>query len=147
MFDEEHFVVQLPDDMLESVRAQIEQAQELRDDSFDLEFSSTFASAVDRRPAQQDKSYHTCPVAELRTLVTPSGVYICSYHRGKDKARLGDAVEENFGDLWKKADLTVIDPSRDCRFHCARHDINRAIADMAALPENPHPLKELDRFL
>ncbi|MGI5293044.1 radical SAM protein [Nonomuraea polychroma] len=147
MFDEEHFVVPLPDDMLESVRAQIVQAQELRDTSFDLEFSSTFAATVDRRPAQQDKSYRTCPVSELRTLVTPSGVYICSYHRGNDQARLGDAVDENFAALWKKADLTVIDPSRDCRFHCARNDINLAIADMAALPENPHPREEFDRFL
>ncbi|WP_219507910.1 radical SAM protein [Nonomuraea ceibae] len=147
LFDEQHFVVQLPDALLRSVRAQIEQARDLRDDSFDLEISSTFASAEDRRPAHQGKAYHTCSVAQLRTLVTPNGVYICSYHRGNDKARLGDAVDEDFSALWEKADLSIIDPSRDCRFHCARNDINLAIAGMAAVPENPHPREEFDRFL
>ncbi|MEV4078673.1 radical SAM protein [Nonomuraea fuscirosea] len=147
MFDEQHFVVQLPDDMLESVREQMAQVRELRDDSFDVELSSTFTSAENRRPTQQVKAYCTCPVAQLRTLVTPSGVYICSYHRGNDRARLGDAVEEDFADLWKKADLTVINPSRDCKFHCARHQTNDEIMDMAALPENPYPREEFDRFL
>lgn len=146
-FDEDHFVVPLPEHILDSVRAQIKEAQELRDDSFDLEFSSTYTSAEGQRPAQQDKAYRTCAVAQLRTLVTPSGVYICSYHRGNDQARLGDAVEEDFPTLWKKADLTVIDPSQDCRFHCARDGMNLAIADMASLPENPHPREEFDRFV
>ncbi|MGP4103998.1 radical SAM protein [Nonomuraea sp. KM90] len=147
MFDNKHRVVPLPDDVLMSVRAQVRQAQKLRDGSFDLEFSSTFTSVADQRPADQEKSYHTCPVAELRTLITPTGVYKCSYHRGNRQALLGDAVERNFIDLWREADQTVIDPSQDCDFHCARHQTNLDIVNMAALPENPHLCKEFDRFI
>jgi MoaA/NifB/PqqE/SkfB family radical SAM enzyme len=147
MFDDEHFIVPLPDEVLTSVRGQVAQAQKLREESFALEYSSTFQSLMEGRPAQQDKTYHTCLVAELRTLITPTGVYICPYFRGRDRARLGDAVDQNFADLWRQADRTVIDPSRDCKFHCARHETNLAIESMAAMTDNPRPLAEFDRFL
>ncbi|MBB5159527.1 radical SAM protein [Saccharopolyspora phatthalungensis] len=124
MFDDDHHIVGVPDEVLESVESQIAQARKLEDDGFSIIDSSTMLSLRTRSGPVQPKDYDRCRIAELRTLVTPSGVYICPYHRGNPKAQLGDAVTESLPEIWQNADRGLIDPSVDCRFHCARHDSN-----------------------
>ncbi|MFF9350118.1 radical SAM protein [Streptomyces sp. NPDC014734] len=124
MFDDDHHIVQVPEGMLESVDRQLAGAAGLESDSFQLVNSSTLTSLRSHTGPIQPKDYHRCRVAELRTLITPSGVYVCSYHRGNPLARIGDAVTDDLADIWKDSDRGIIDPSRDCRFHCARHRSN-----------------------
>ncbi|MEU0986807.1 radical SAM protein [Streptomyces sp. NPDC005953] len=121
MFDDDHHIIQVPEDILDSVDRQLEKAARLESDTFQLINSSTLTALRTHVGPVQPKEYHRCQVAELRTLITPSGVYVCSYHRGNPMARIGDAVTEDLADIWKKSDRGMIDPERDCRFHCARH--------------------------
>lgn len=145
MFNDDHYIVPLPASVMESIQAQVEAAMALRDDSFDLEFSSTLESVMQEQSRQQTKDYHTCKVAELRTLVTPTGVYMCSYHRGNEAALIGDAVEESFEELWRNANRESIDPSRDCKFHCARHSTN---LELLSRPNpNASLVEDYDRFI
>lgn len=90
--------------------------------------SSSLTALLAGRP-DQDKGYSMCPTAQLRTTITPSGVFACAYHRGKPGFRLGDVQSAPLRDVWDAADFTVVDPRRACRFHCARHDANRLILD------------------
>jgi MoaA/NifB/PqqE/SkfB family radical SAM enzyme len=145
MFNDEHFVMRLPEDVLSSVRQQLTAMQDLRDETFDLEISSTFTSVDEQRDEVQPKEYHACGVAELRTLVTPNGVYVCSYHRGNERAKLGDAVEQNFIDLWRDSSRSIVDPSQDCRFHCARHPANQEIMNLSSADVVSVP--DFDRFI
>ncbi|MFH8796064.1 radical SAM protein [Streptomyces sp. NPDC017941] len=124
MFDDDHHVVQVPTEILESVDRQLADAARLESDRFQLVNSSTLASLRTRVGPVQPKDYHRCRIAELRTLITPSGVYVCSYHRGNPLARIGDAVTDDLADIWQDSDRGIVDPSRDCRFHCARHRSN-----------------------
>lgn len=124
MFDEEHHVVGMAPEILESVNSQMSQAKRLESQSFKLIDSSTLRSLRQHNGPVQPKEYNHCGVAELRTLVTPSGVYVCPYHRGNPRARLGDAVTQGLPELWRESDRRIVDPSVDCRFHCARHDSN-----------------------
>ncbi|POM25288.1 molybdenum cofactor biosynthesis protein A [Actinomadura rubteroloni] len=124
MFDDEHHIVGVADAILESVESQLAMARKLEGDDFSIIDSSTLAALRAGAGRDQPKDYATCKVANLRTLITPSGVYICPYHRGNPKARLGDAVTDSLPVIWRDADRAVIDPRTDCTFHCARHDSN-----------------------
>jgi MoaA/NifB/PqqE/SkfB family radical SAM enzyme len=138
MLDEDHFTVnQRPGDIAR-VEEQLARLRELQDASFSLLSSSNWGAVRQQASPVQAKEYATCSVAELRTTVTPGGVYICPYHRGHDRGRIGDISDMSFAQMWAQADTTVIDPSRDCPFVCARHPANLAIGGMAA-PSAPHP--------
>jgi hypothetical protein len=86
-------------------------------------------------------------VAELRTTVTPTGVYVCPYHRGNPKGRIGDIQATSFAELWSAADTSVIDPSADCRFVCARHATNQEIELLAQRPEPAVLTEDFDLFI
>ncbi|WP_097870061.1 radical SAM protein [Streptomyces sp. rh34] len=124
MFDDDHHIVQVPEAVVESVDRQLAEAARLESDTFQLVNSSTLTALRNHVGPVQPKEYDRCRVSELRTLVTPSGVYVCAYHRGNPLARIGDAVTDNLADIWRDSDRGMIDPSRDCRFHCARHRSN-----------------------
>ena len=36
----------------------------------------------------------------MRTVVSPSGVYVCPYHRGNLNMRIGDIGKESFKEMW-----------------------------------------------
>ena len=120
-----------PDHHLESWSSQFssELASEL--DRCDRLVSETFEVLVSQSlldyfttESAQPKSYVTCAVTRLRTLITPTGMYPCAYHRGKERFRLADLSESSLRDAWIGADLSLVDPSVDCDFHCSRHGQN-----------------------
>lgn len=131
MFDLQHFIIEQPPHLIASLRHQLRSARTLEDHTFEVVHSSTLDALIEGRSAVQSKDYSRCRIAELRTLITPNGVFICPYHRGNPAAKLGDAVEEPFDELWRKADTTVIVPARDCQFHCARHESNLDLIQLA----------------
>jgi MoaA/NifB/PqqE/SkfB family radical SAM enzyme len=124
MFDEEHHIVGMADRVLESVETQLESARELEDENFRIIDSSTLTSLRAGLGRDQPKEYASCKITNLRTLISPSGVYVCPYHRGNPKARLGDAVTQPLPVIWRNADRSIVDPRTDCTFHCARHVSN-----------------------
>lgn len=147
MFDEEHHIVGVTEEVLTSIADQIERAQCLAGADFEIVNSSTLDSLRERVGAVQPKDYHRCGVTELRTLVTSSGVYVCPYHRGNSKAMLGDAVTESLVDIWSQSDRGIIDPSRDCTFHCARHTSNLELQRIAAGNGRPVLDDDIDLFI
>lgn len=147
MFDEGHHIVGLADDVLASIAGQLEQARCLEGPDFEIVNSSTLDSLRDHVGPVQPKGYRRCRVAELRTLVTSSGVYICPYHRGNSTAMLGDPVTESFADIWNRSDRGIIDPSRDCTFHCARHTSNLELHQIAVGNGQPVLESDLDLFI
>lgn len=147
MFDEGHHIVGLAEDALASIEDQLKQARYLEGPNFEIVNSSTLDSLRDHTGPIQPKEYHRCGVAELRTLVTSSGVYICPYHRGNSTAMLGDAVTESLVDIWNRSDRGIINPSRDCTFHCARHTSNLELQQIAVGNGRPVLDSDLDLFI
>jgi hypothetical protein len=134
MLDNDHFTVnQRPDDIA-LVETQLDRLAALADDSFHLLGSSNWGAVrADRNPVEP-KDYDRCATAELRTTVTPNGVFVCPYHRGNDRGRIGDVTDMSFADMWARADTTVIDPRVDCPFVCARHPTNLTIGELDSAP-------------
>ena len=78
----------------------------------------------------QEKKYSRCLTAEMRTVLSPSGAYVCPYHRGNKNLQIGDPNTETFErDLvWKKQEKEImqqLDPRKHCQFHCIRHNTNQ----------------------
>ena len=90
----------------------------------------------------------------MRTLISPSGVYVCPYWRGKSRFRIGDLMNNSFKDMWngerRKKVMEYLDPSKHCPFHCLRHESNLEIFRLIELikgGENIIPVDEYDRFI
>jgi MoaA/NifB/PqqE/SkfB family radical SAM enzyme len=132
MLDSDHFTINQPTADIAAAEEQVARLRLLEDDAFRVLSSSNWEAV--RRDAHpvQPKEYASCAVAELRTTVTPNGVYICPYHRGDERGRLGEVTTTSFGQMWASADTTIIDPRRDCPFFCARHEANLAIGRLGA---------------
>ncbi|GAA5022418.1 radical SAM protein [Kitasatospora paranensis] len=147
MLDQDHFTVNQDSADTDRVEAQWQRLGELADDGFHLLRSSNWEAVRTASDPHQEKSYDRCAVAELRTTVTPTGVYVCPYHRGNERAKLGDIRDGSFADLWHKADVSVIDPRRDCRFHCARHATNVEIGGLRTRTASPLLVADFDPFI
>ena len=147
-FDEGHFILHTPEDLLACAKQQRAALADLETDSFSILESSTFASLVERRNRVQSKQYSKCLTTELRTTVTPSGVYVCPYHRGNLFAKIGDITDTPFQVMWQNANTAMVDPRRDCNFHCARHNTNLEIAGFhLSPPDRSQLVDDFDLFI
>jgi Radical SAM superfamily len=147
MFDMDHFVIARSADLVDELDSQVAALRSLEGPGFSVVASSTVAALRSGDPHAQTKSYRRCNVAELRTLLTPNGAFICPYHRGNPEARLGDPVTQPFAELWENADRGAVDPSRDCRFHCARHGQNLEIEGIGTGKVDGLPGDDFDLFI
>jgi MoaA/NifB/PqqE/SkfB family radical SAM enzyme len=124
MMNDDHSVAEQAESDVALVSRQLETLRKLESGHFRLLESSTWRELSRAKPMAQVKNYRTCRIAELRTTITPSGVFICAYHRGDPGARLGDVLETPLTQMWSQAKVEAVNPATDCRFHCARHDSN-----------------------
>jgi organic radical activating enzyme len=151
-YDLGHNVLSPHDGLIARMADQIGQASGLEDERFSVITPGHLQRVIDGLDLDQPKDYHRCPIAELRTLVTPSGAYVCPYHRGNDQARYGDPAEEGFSALWRGEErpsvMDDIKPSRDCGFNCIRHESNKFIRSLAASADPAQKeLRDFDRFI
>ncbi|MEV8504572.1 radical SAM protein [Actinoplanes sp. NPDC051475] len=130
LVDDDHYTLNQRAEDIAVVERQLEQVRALTDDGFHLLVSNTWDKVRAAVDSVEPKNYHTCPTTELRTTITTSGVYVCPYHRGNPAGRIGDISRSSLAEIWQKADTTIIDPARDCRFICSRHPTNLEIQRM-----------------
>lgn len=147
-----HALVVHPKERMEEARREIARLDELGDDKFRIVKAINMEDSLDRVEHRQEKTYTTCPVAELRTLICPSGVYVCPYWRGKDQFRIGDAKTTSFAEIWnsqrRKEVRQFVNPCEVCTFHCLRHESNQEVLRIAAQNKEEIPiLSEYDRFI
>lgn len=150
-YDLGHFLVAQPTALGELLADQVRQAQAMGTETFEVLTNGTLATVMDDRQFVEPKDYHHCPVAELRTLVTATGAYVCPYHRGNSEARYGDPLTESFSEMWsgrrRQQVKTGIDPATHCRFHCIRHQSNLLLLRMAHEDLSSEVVADHDPFL
>jgi len=150
-----HSLVKHPKEHLDQARHEIERLNELVTDNFSIIKAITLdASLKGGEETLQPKEYTTCPATELRTLVTPSGVYVCPYWRGKQQFNVGNILENSLQDIWhssrRKEVQTWLDPSKHCGFNCLRHETNLEIFKIIKKLQNGdviETIEEFDRFI
>lgn len=146
-----HALMKHPKELMQEASKEIDRLDELETESFKVLKAINLQASLDGVEVEQVKSYNKCPSTHLRTTVTPSGVFVCPYWRGKEQMRVGDVTQQSFQDVWKgglrEQVMERLDPSKDCSFHCLRHDTNveaftikERLGSMVGVPE-------FDRFL
>lgn len=140
--------------LMEEARQQINRLGELETPNFKIMKAINLDISLAGRQSEQPKNYHWCPAAELRTLICPSGAYVCPYWRGKPNMKIGEPSLLSFDELWhgqlRKTIMQRLDPSRDCTFHCLRHESNEQVIqliDSIKKGNKPESMEEFDRFI
>lgn len=149
-----HSLVQHDRRRMEEAKKQIERLEDLVTDKFSIMKAITLDASLSGADYNQPKDYKMCPASELRTLVTPSGVYVCPYWRGKDQFNVGNAVSTSISEIWnskKRKDVQYfLDASKHCPFHCLRHETNLEVYKMIHDINNNKAIdsiEEFDRFI
>jgi MoaA/NifB/PqqE/SkfB family radical SAM enzyme len=139
MYDVNHFTVMQAQSIADAVEEQL-----------DTKLRASLRGESNLEP----KAYKRCAVAQLRTLVTPSGVYVCPYFRGVEHKKVGDVHTVSFHDMWhgeKRSEvMSKLDPSVDCPMHCIRHESNLFLEKMIAENFTIDPtgiVDDYDRFI
>lgn len=155
-FDEgiDHSLVKHDINKMIEAREQIERLSSLVTHSFKVTKAINLEASLNGVDEEQKKNYHFCPVTELRTLICPSGVFVCPYWRGKDQFNIGNLNNSSLKDMWfserRKSVQKYLDPVKHCWFHCLRHESNKEIIKIINLTKNNSIIKtinEYDRFI
>jgi len=149
---QDHALVKHDKSRMEEARAEIAKLDALENQNFRIIKAINLEDSLNCVESVQHKTYKKCPVAELRTLVCPSGVYICPYWRGKEPYKIGDIHHMSFRDMWhsqrRKDVVDATDPSVKCQFHCLRHNSNLELLELIRTPESQiERVEEYDRFI
>lgn len=147
MMNDDHSVAEQAESDVALVSRQLESLRKLEGERFRVLESSTWRELRRSTHQAQIKNYRTCKIGELRTTITPSGVFICAYHRGDPGARLGDVLTASLTQMWSEAKVDLVNPATDCRFHCARHESNLELDKIGASPADGAVQPDYDPFL
>lgn len=150
MYDVEHFAIMQPPSITRVVEEQVTRAKELETDGFKVLEATKLWASLHGQSNLEPKAYHRCATAQTRTLITPSGVYVCPYFRGAEHKKIGDIMTQSFRQLWdgpiRQGVVSALDPSKDCAMHCIRHDSNQTLERWIA-GGFPLPNTDFDLFI
>ena len=139
---------------MESAAKEIERLDELETESFKIMYAINLKYSLEGVEVAQKKDYKVCPSTHLRTTVTPTGVFVCPYWRGKDQMLVGDVNRQSFKEVWEGARrrevMGRLDASRDCSFHCLRHETNMTATSIKTKLDAGVDIvrvEEFDRFI
>lgn len=146
----DHALVIHSKERMSEAREQIERIKELGTDDFRIFTAINLEDSLKCVESKQKKNYKDCPAAHLRTLICPSGVFVCPYWRGKEPYRIGDAIKQSIQDIWKsnrrREVMSMLDPSTVCDFHCLRNETNLEVMRIMN-GGDVQIVDEFDRFL
>jgi MoaA/NifB/PqqE/SkfB family radical SAM enzyme len=150
MYDVNHYAIMQPAELTRIVDEQVALAKELETPDFKILEATKLWASLHGESNLEPKEYQRCAVAQARTLVTPSGVYVCPYFRGTEHKKIGDIQTQSFSHMWhgqqRKMVIDKLDPSRDCSMHCIRHESNQTIERWIA-GGFPLPGDDFDLFI
>ncbi len=150
-----HSLVKYPPNKIEEIKIQLEKLSALNSDDFKVIKAITLDDSLNGVKTKQVKKYTTCPVADMRTLVTAFGVFVCPYWRGKEQFNIGDPKTASFNDIWhsvkRKKVMSWLNPSIHCaNLHCLRHESNLEILKIIEFIKDNQEIdtvEEFDRFI
>jgi len=121
--------------LMDEAREEILRLDDLEDENFSVIQAINLEASLSGIQEIQIQEYKKCPSTYLRTLVTPSGLFVCPYWRGKDKMNLGSVKENSFAEVWQgkqRSDvMNRLNATIDCNFHCLRNATNNTIHEIS----------------
>ena len=147
-FDEFHYLNDTSN-VSKIVKEQLFKIKDLETEKFKIISPFTLERTL-QGEKKQIKNYKRCLTAEMRAVFSPSGAYVCPYHRGNSNLKIGDPNTESLKEIWygskRKEIMAKLDPSKHCQFHCIRHETNKVLEKFSnSKAENK--VEEYDRFI
>jgi len=96
----DHALVVHSEGRMREAKKEVDRLSTLVTDSFKIMKAINLEDSLNGVKNIQAKDYIKCPMTELRTLICPSGVFVCPYWRGKERFRIGDVNNTSFKDMW-----------------------------------------------
>ena len=122
-----------------------------RRNNFKILISISLKHLLNEKSLAQPKSYNNCPVADLRTLITPSGVYVCPYKRGDEDYKIGDLRNNTLKEIWfskqRQEIMSKLNPKIHCRMHCIRNETNEKLLNIISNNVKIEKIDTYDRFI
>jgi len=133
MYNKYHFIIEQNKEFVGMISQQLDDIQNLVTDTFKVLEATKLRDSLSGKGDVEKKEYTRCSISQLRTLVTPSGVYVCPYFRGREDKKIGDVNKMSFSDMWNGQErervMSRLNPSVDCKMHCIRHFSNLMLED------------------
>ena len=127
MVNENHHLISFSQKAKIQIKEQLEQSIDLNDNQFRVIYPKSVEHILFSASLDQSKSYAFCPTLELRTVVTPNGIYPCPYKRGFKQNLLG-LTDTKFDEFWQsescQLSIKKVNPIKDCTHFCIRHELN-----------------------
>ncbi len=147
-----HTLVRHSEERMREAKFEISRLTELESDDFQIVTAINLRDSLDGVKSAQEKDYRFCPAAYLRTLICPSGVYVCPYWRGQKNFCIGDAKADSIQSIWqserRKSVMQQLDPIKKCELHCLRNDTNKTIIQLMNTERSKiETVAEFDRFI
>lgn len=125
--DNDHNLIPFSDAVRGSLSEQLYALPRLNTEKFQIIAPKSIDHLLNSITPDQPKSYTTCSTSELRTVVTPKGIYPCPYKRGHEDEKIG-GPNVKFDEYWQSEErlnrTKAVNPSTDCPFYCIRHQSN-----------------------
>ena len=148
-FDPFHYLNETSGLMANIIQEELKKCASLEDEKFKIISPYTLERTI-KGEKIQEKKYSDCKTAEMRTVLSPSGAYVCPYHRGNKNLQIGDPNTESFKEIWygktRKEIMEKLDPRKHCQFHCIRHETNELL-DEIATGKKVKKIPDYDRFM
>ena len=148
-FDPFHFLNDTSKLMTNIIKSELDLCKSLVDNNFNIISPYTLKKTMEGEK-KQEKNYSRCLTAEMRTVLSPSGAYVCPYHRGNTNLKIGDPTVESLRDIWfgktRKEIMEKLDPRKHCQFHCIRHKTNIELEKIDNLISNSNELNHIENF-
>jgi len=145
-----HALMKHPKGLMEAAATEIARLDELETETFKVMYAINLKYSLEGVEATQHKDYKVCPSTHLRTTVTPTGVFVCPYWRGKEQMQVGDVNRQSFREIWESRQrqevMGRLDASRDCNFHCLRHETNMTAINIKSKLDSGVEVVRVDEF-
>lgn len=125
--DQHHNLIPFSEKVRQDLSEQLPALLKLNTAKFQVIAPKSIDHLLNPVSSRQLKEYTTYPTLELRTVVTPKGIYPCPYKRGYEDKKIGES-NVRFDEYWRSEERTElakkVNPSVDCPFYCIRHQAN-----------------------
>lgn len=130
-FDMQHFDIDFDQEKINEIKQQVIKTLKLQDEKFHVYLNHNISTLFLDKKRENERDLKLCHICNLRTVISPNGLYVCSYHRGNKRFKYGESVPEKFKEYWNSNErqelIRSIVFSEDCAFNCARKQSNSRI--------------------
>lgn len=146
-----HVVCPQPQSLLDDLTHQIERLREIEDSSFKVILAQATLELLNGEFMAELYDYGGCHISELRTLISPTGVYVCPLYRGRASHSFGDPTQQSISEIWngvrRASFMSGLKPCSDCLPKCSRHLSNIEIDRLAQGGAAGRPVPDFDFFI